>query len=49
MFDFNSTFVFIGIVIVIFIICITLFLFAPKSANFYDSSTYPILKYINEK
>ena len=48
MFDFNSTFVFIGIVIVIFIICITLFLFAPKSTNFYDSSTYPIIKYINE-
>ena len=48
MFDFNSTFVFIGIVIVIFIICITLFLFAPKSINFYDSSTYPIIKYINE-
>jgi aspartyl/asparaginyl beta-hydroxylase (cupin superfamily) len=44
----DMSFIYIGIIVIIFIICITLLIFAPKSINYYDLDTYPILKYITE-
>lgn len=45
---FDTAFIWIGIVVVIFIISISLLIFAPKSVNYFDSSTYPIVKFISE-
>jgi cbb3-type cytochrome oxidase subunit 3 len=35
--------------IILFIICIILVIFAPKGRNFFDYTTYPIIKLINTK
>jgi aspartyl/asparaginyl beta-hydroxylase (cupin superfamily) len=45
---FDSAFLWIGVIVIIFIISVSLLIFAPKSINYYDSSTYPIIQYINE-
>jgi hypothetical protein len=48
MFNFSKTSIFIGLFIIIFIISVSLLIFAPKSKNYYDASTYPFIQYINE-
>lgn len=36
----------IGVIIIVFIICSILFIFAPKSLNYFDASEYPLLNTI---
>lgn len=45
---FDSAFTLFGVVVIIFIISVSLLIFAPKSINYYDTTTYPIIKYIHE-
>lgn len=45
---FNVSYIVIGVVVIIFIISLALFIFAPKSINYFDSDTYPILMSIND-
>lgn len=45
---FDSMFLWIGIVVIIFIICVSLLIFAPKSINYYNVDTFPIVKYLHE-
>jgi len=45
---FDSVFFWVGFVVVIFIVSVCLLIFAPKSVNFYDTNTFPIIKYICE-
>jgi aspartyl/asparaginyl beta-hydroxylase (cupin superfamily) len=49
MFSFSSTFFWIGIVIVIFIVSVALMIFAPRSVNYFDASTYPELQTISKQ
>jgi hypothetical protein len=48
MFNINTTFIWIGLVVIIFIISVSLLIFAPKSVNYFNADTYPILKSIHE-
>lgn len=45
---FDTSFIWIGVVVIIFIISVSLLIFAPKSINYFDASTYPIVKFISE-
>jgi aspartyl/asparaginyl beta-hydroxylase (cupin superfamily) len=45
---FNIPYFWVGFVVVVFIISVTLLIFAPRSINFYQHTTYPIIKYIYE-
>jgi hypothetical protein len=48
MLNIDATFIYIGLVVVIFIVSVSLLIFSPKSVNYFDLETYPILKSIHE-
>jgi hypothetical protein len=39
----NISFVVLGVVVLVFVLCVALFIFAPKSLNYFDAASYPIL------